>query len=136
MMLRPLIPPAVLVVLLLASPVAAQTVQMVEAGPRSPERYQRLARELLAELVAINTTDSEGDNTAAAEAMRRRLLAAGFPEEDVVVVEPAPRKGNLVARLRGRGTGEKPLLLLAHIDVVEADPADWTLPPFELIERD
>src|SRR5690606_8527921 len=136
MMLRPLIPPAVLVVLLLASPVAAQTVQMVETGPRSPERYQRLARELLAELVAINTTDSEGDNTAAAEAMRRRLLAAGFPEEDVVVVEPAPRKGNLVARLRGRGTGEKPILLLAHIDVVEADPADWTLPPFELIERD
>ncbi len=136
MMLRPLIPPAVLVVLLLASPVAAQTVQMVEAGPRSPERYQRLARELLAELVAINTTDSEGDNTAASEAMRRRLLAAGFPEEDVVVVEPAPRKGNLVARLRGRGTGEKPILLLAHIDVVEADPADWTLPPFELIERD
>jgi len=136
MLLRPLIPPVALAVLLLVSPVAAQAAQTLQPGPRSPERWQRLARELLAELVAINTTDSQGDNTAAAEAMRRRLLAAGFPEEDVVVIEPAPRKGNLVARLRGRGTGEKPILLLAHIDVVEADPADWTLPPFELIERD
>ncbi|HEX7088519.1 MAG TPA: M20/M25/M40 family metallo-hydrolase [Longimicrobiales bacterium] len=107
-----------------------------QEGNRSPERWQRLAREILEELVEINTTNSEGDNTAAAEAMRRRLLAAGFPEEDVVVVEPMPRKGNLVARLRGRGTGGEPILLLAHIDVVEADPADWTLPPFELIERD
>jgi acetylornithine deacetylase/succinyl-diaminopimelate desuccinylase-like protein len=68
--------------------------------------------------------------------MRARLLAAGFPESDVVVVEPAPRKGNLVARLRGRSTGRRPILLLAHIDVVEADPADWTLPPFEFIEQD
>lgn len=127
---RVFVPLVSLAVLLSSSPVAAQDRN------RSPERWQRLARDLLAELVAINTTDSQGDNTAAAEAMRRRLLAAGFPEEDVVVVEPAPRKGNLVARLRGRGTGEKPILLLAHIDVVEADPADWTLPPFELIERD
>jgi len=130
MMPRVFVPLVALAVLLSSSPAAAQDQN------RSPERWQRLARELLAELVAINTTNSQGDNTAAAEAMRRRLLAAGFPEEDVVVVEPAPRKGNLVARLRGRGTGEKPILLLAHIDVVEVNPADWTLPPFELIERD
>ena len=97
---------------------------------------QQLARQLLAELVGINTTESKGSTTIAAEAMRRHLLAAGFPAEDVVVVEPAPRKGNLVARLRGRSRTAKPILLLAHIDVVEADPADWTLPPFELIERD
>jgi len=115
---------------------AASPAAWAQQGTRPPERWQRLARDILKELVEINTTDSQGDNTAAAEAMRRRLLAAGFPEEDVVVVEPAPRKGNLVARLRGRGTGKKPILLLAHIDVVEADPADWTLPPFELVERD
>jgi acetylornithine deacetylase/succinyl-diaminopimelate desuccinylase-like protein len=95
-----------------------------------------MVREIFEELVEINTTHSVGSTTAAAEAMRRRLLAAGFPEADVVVVEPAPRKGNLVARLRGNGTGGEPILLLAHIDVVEADSADWTLPPFELIERD
>ena len=105
-------------------------------APLPPERWRTVARELLAELVAINTTHSSGDNTKAAEAMRARLLAAGFPEEDVVVLAPAPRKGNLVARLRGRDRSLAPILLLSHIDVVEADPADWTLPPFELIERD
>jgi acetylornithine deacetylase/succinyl-diaminopimelate desuccinylase-like protein len=91
---------------------------------------------LLKELIEINTTDSVGDNTAAAQAMADRLLAAGFPPEDVQVLAPVERKGNLVARYRGRESGRKPLLLLAHIDVVEADPADWTLPPFTFIEQD
>ena len=98
--------------------------------------HQELARELLKELIEIDTTDSAGDNTAAAQAMADRLLAAGFPPEDVQVLSPVERKGNLVARYRGRDSGRKPLLLLAHIDVVEADPADWTLPPFTFIEED
>ena len=98
--------------------------------------HQVLARELLRELVEIDTTDSVGDNTAAAQAMADRLLAAGFPAEDVHVLGPAERKGNLVARYRGRDSGREPILMLAHIDVVEADPADWTLPPFEFIEQD
>lgn len=105
-------------------------------GNRSPERWQQLARETFEELIEINTTHSVGSTTQAAEAMRRRLLAAGFAEGDVLVVEPAPRKGNLIARYRGRDGGKKPILLLAHIDVVEANAEDWTLPPFELIERD
>ncbi len=98
--------------------------------------HQQNARDFLEELVNINTTHSSGDNTAAAQAMADRLLAAGFPEEDVQVIVPAPRKGNLVARYRGRDLGLKPLLLLAHIDVVEADPADWTLDPFTFTEED
>lgn len=97
---------------------------------------QRLARDLLKELIEIDTTDSKGDNTRAAQAMAARLIAAGFPEADVQVLEPAPRKGNLVARYRGRDTGRKPLLLLAHIDVVEANPEDWTLDPFTFTEQD
>jgi acetylornithine deacetylase/succinyl-diaminopimelate desuccinylase-like protein len=97
---------------------------------------QQLARDLLKELVEIDTTDANGDNTAAAQAMADRLLAAGFPPEDVHVLAPAERKGNLVARLRGRDSGRKPLLLLAHIDVVAADPADWTLEPFTFTEQD
>ena len=97
--------------------------------------HQELARELLRELIEIDTTDSVGDNTAAAQAMADHLLAAGFPAEDVRVLGPVERKGNLVARYRGRDSGRKPLLLLAHIDVVEADPADWTLPPFTFIEE-
>ncbi len=96
----------------------------------------RLARDLLKELIEIDTTDSKGDNTRAAQAMAARLIAAGFPEADVQVLEPAPRKGNLVARYRGRDTGRKPLLLLAHIDVVEANPEDWTLDPFTFTEQD
>jgi acetylornithine deacetylase/succinyl-diaminopimelate desuccinylase-like protein len=98
--------------------------------------HQILARDILKELIEIDTTDSNGDNTAAAQAMADRLLAAGFPPEDVKVLGPAERKGNLVARYRGRDAGRKPLLMLAHIDVVEADPADWTLPPFTFIEED
>jgi acetylornithine deacetylase/succinyl-diaminopimelate desuccinylase-like protein len=97
---------------------------------------QRMARDLLRELIEIDTTDSNGDNTRAARAMADRLIAAGFPEADVQVLEPVPRKGNLVARLRGRDTGRKPLLLLAHIDVVEARAEDWTLDPFTFTEKD
>lgn len=101
-----------------------------------PDEYVALGHEIFQELIEINTTNSVGDNTAAAQAMADRLLAAGFPSEDVQVIEGAPRKGNLVARLRGRDTGRRPLLLLAHIDVVEADAADWNLDPFTFVERD
>jgi acetylornithine deacetylase/succinyl-diaminopimelate desuccinylase-like protein len=97
---------------------------------------QRLAREIFEELIEINTTDSSGDNTRAAEAMAKRLLAAGFAEADVQVLAPAPRKGNLVARLRGANAGRKPLLLLAHLDVVEARREDWSLDPFTFTEQE
>src|SRR5512132_3176068 len=95
------------------------------------------AREIYRELVAIRTVHPDGDNTAAARAMARRLLEAGFDPADVQVLEPAPRKGNLVARLRG--TGEmRPVLLLAHIDVVDARAEDWSagLDPWTVTERD
>ena len=89
------------------------------AQPATLAPHQRLLREIYQELIEINTTNSVGDNTRAAEAMARRLLAAGFPPADVQVLAPAPRKGNLVARLRGSGA-RRPLLLLAHIDVERA----------------
>lgn len=94
-----------------------------------------LARDLLKELVEINTTDSSGDNTAAAQAMAKRFRAAGFAEADVEVVVPAPRKGNVVVRLRGEGKA-RPVLFLAHLDVVEARREDWTMDPFVLNEKD
>ena len=107
----------------------------------SPQEYMDLARHLFVELVEINTTNTErGDNTAAARAMARALLDAGFPEDDVHVLVPgdAPAKGNLVARLRGRNPELAPVLLLAHIDVVEALKEDWSndLDPFAFTERD
>lgn len=120
----------ILATCLLASlPVAAQA-----QTPKT--HWDSLARSLLAELVGINTTEREGSTLHAAQAMAARLKAAGFPDSDVVVIENAPRKGNLVARLRGRNPEFKPILLLSHIDVVAAKPEDWTLPPFEFTERD
>src|SRR5499433_1374539 len=73
------------------------------AQPATLAPHQQLLREIYQELIEINTTNSVGDNTKAAEAMARRLLAAGFPAADVKVLAPAPRKGNVVARLRGAG---------------------------------
>lgn len=99
-------------------------------------KWDSVARSLFKELVEINTTESSGSTLAAARAMAARLKAAGFPDSDVVVLENAPKKGNLIARLRGRNTGKKPVLLLSHIDVVEAKAEDWTLPPFQFIEKD
>jgi acetylornithine deacetylase/succinyl-diaminopimelate desuccinylase-like protein len=99
-------------------------------------KWDSVARSLLKELVEINTQNSDGSTLKAAQAMAVRLKEAGFPDSDVVVLENAPRKGNLVARLRGRDTDKKPILLLSHIDVVEAKPEDWTLPPYSFIEKD
>jgi acetylornithine deacetylase/succinyl-diaminopimelate desuccinylase-like protein len=96
---------------------------------------QQLARDVYQELVEIDTTTATGDTRRAAEAMAARLKAAGFPDEDVQVFSPAPRKGNLVARLRGTGK-RKPMLLLAHLDVVPASREDWSVDPFKLTEKD
>ena len=120
------------------SPAAAQTST---AQNTPPAEYTELARTLLEELIEIDTTDTErGDNTRAARAMADALLEAGFPPEDVQVLAPDdfPTKGNLVARLRGTNPDADPILLLAHLDVVEALPEDWSpdLHPFEFLERD
>ena len=96
---------------------------------------QQRFHQIYKELVEIDTTDSNGDNTAAARAMQRHLEAAGFAADDLQVFEPFPRKGNLVARYRGSGA-RKPLLLLAHLDVVEAKREDWKTDPFRLKEDD
>ncbi|MGZ5894613.1 MAG: M20/M25/M40 family metallo-hydrolase, partial [Xanthobacteraceae bacterium] len=92
-------------------------------------------RDIYKELVEINTTDSAGDTAQAAEAMAARLRNAGFPAADVQVLSSGPRKGNMVARLRGTGA-RKPILLIAHIDVVEAKREDWAFDPFTLQEVD
>ena len=101
--------------------------------------HQRLAREIYAELISINTVDSVGSVTRAAQAMAKRFRAAGFPARDVQILTPAgkPTKGNLVVRYRGRsGAGSaKPILLLAHLDVVAAIRSDWPRDPFVLHEE-
>ncbi|TMG73714.1 MAG: M20/M25/M40 family metallo-hydrolase, partial [Betaproteobacteria bacterium] len=114
-----------LVLLLIALPLVASA--------QTPQ--QRLARDIYKELVEINTVTATGDTAAAAQAMAARLTSAGYAAGDVRVFTPAPRKGNLVARLRGSGA-KRPILLLAHIDVVEARREDWSSDPFKLVEKD
>jgi acetylornithine deacetylase/succinyl-diaminopimelate desuccinylase-like protein len=127
-----------------AAPPGEQRPSPVEKAPLphvktalapSADNFEKLGREIYRELVEINTTPSVGDTYAAARAMAARLRAAGFPAADVQVFQTAPKRGNLVARLRGTGKA-RPILLLAHTDVVEARREDWSSDPFELVEQD
>ena len=96
---------------------------------------RQLSHDIFKQLIEINTTDSVGSVTLAAEAMAQRLRDAGFPTADVVVLGPNARKGNLIARLRGTGA-HRPVLLIGHLDVVEARRSDWTTDPFQFVEKD
>ena len=105
-------------------------------APVTPAAARTLGRELLKQLVDINSTHAHG-STIAAKALADRFLAEGFAPADVVLLAPAdhPTKGNLVVRLRGAGHGT-PILYLCHLDVVEAKSEDWTFDPFKLTEKD
>jgi acetylornithine deacetylase/succinyl-diaminopimelate desuccinylase-like protein len=118
-----------------ASALAAAAPVFAQAGPAAGEAAFRATYE---ELVETDTTLSAGSCTLAAERMAARLKAAGFPDSDLrLIVEPAhPKEGNLVALLPGSNPKAKAILLLAHIDVVEANRADWARDPFTLVEED
>jgi len=103
---------------------------------RAPADLAPLGHAILEELIETNTTLSSGSTTLAAERMAARLIAAGFPRGDVMVVGGADQRKNLVARLRGRAGGGRPVLFFAHLDVVEARRDDWSMDPFALTERD
>lgn len=96
---------------------------------------RRLSRDILRELVEIDTTEETGNTTTAARAVAARLKNAGFPEEDVLVLGPDERHGNLVARVRGTAA-RRPILFIAHLDVVPARREDWSVEPFQFLEKD
>jgi acetylornithine deacetylase/succinyl-diaminopimelate desuccinylase-like protein len=100
-----------------------------------PDSERQLARDIYKELIEIRSGYTTGATTPAAEAMAARLRAAGFPEADIFVGGAIPTKANLVVRYHGSGR-RKPILLLAHTDVVEAKREDWSMDPFQFIERD
>jgi acetylornithine deacetylase/succinyl-diaminopimelate desuccinylase-like protein len=109
---------------------------VVPAGrAQSKDETKQLAREILKQLIEINTTGSVGNVSTAAEAMAKRLRDAGFSEKDVIVAGPNERKNNLVLRFHGTGK-HKPVLFIGHLDVVEARREDWTTDPFQFIEKD
>src|SRR6202795_4664117 len=100
-----------------------------------PEGEKQLAHDIYKEFVEIQSGYTTGATTPVAEAAAARLKAAGFPDSDIFLGGAIPKKGNLVVRYHGTGA-RKPILLLAHTDVVEAKREDWTMEPFQLIEKD
>ncbi len=140
--LHPILRPTILFIMLISFLAACggeQETAATDVAATTPESgllpHQQMARDILRELVEINTTQT-GNTTDAAEAIAARLRAEGFADEDIQVIGPTADRGNLVVRYRGRDSGRRPILLLAHLDVVAADPADWELDPFVLTERD
>jgi acetylornithine deacetylase/succinyl-diaminopimelate desuccinylase-like protein len=119
------------------SGLAAQPLMRPAPGaPTALTPHQEAARAIYKEMVEINTADSVGSVTRAAEAVAARFRAAGFPADDIHLVGPAsaPAKQNLIVRYRGKGRG-KPILLLAHLDVVQARRSDWAHDPFVMREE-
>src|SRR5687767_7426252 len=121
----------------------AATQQRSVFTPGALNADQQIAREIYEELIEINTGVTTGNITTAAVAMAKRFRDAGIPAEDIFVSGPRPEKHNVVARIRGRvpsgrANARKPVLLLAHLDVVEALKSDWSpdLDPFVFTERD
>ena len=105
------------------------------AAAQTPAEYQRLAHDIFKQLIEINTTDSAGNVSSAAEAMAKRLQEAGFDEKDIQIAGPRENKKNLVVRYHGSGA-RKPVLFIGHLDVVEARREDWTVDPFVFLEKD
>src|SRR5882724_7907695 len=107
----------------------------VSVGAQNDTVVNAEARAIFQQLIEINTSDSVGNVTKASEAMAKRLLAAGFQEKEVIIAGPNDRKKNLVVRFHGSGQ-KKPILFIGHLDVVEARREDWSVDPFQFIEKD
>ena len=121
-----------LVIPLLFACSATSLVAQVPAHPAT----EREARAILAELININTTTGNGGTAKSAQAMAKRLRAAGYPATDIHLLAESPAFTNLVVRLRGKATGKKPIMLMAHMDVVAARREDWSFDPFTFRELD
>jgi acetylornithine deacetylase/succinyl-diaminopimelate desuccinylase-like protein len=125
---------------LLAGLVLNPDASRAQAASKLDSATRQLSRDIFQQLIEINTTDSVGSTTIAAQAMAKRLLDAGFAKDDVVVLGPNAHKGNMIARIRGTSDGNagarKPILLIGHLDVVEARREDWTTDPFQFVEKD
>jgi len=120
--------------LLLAVCLFSAGVGAAPAKTALPAEWQSLAREVLAELIGIETTHEKGAGKAAA-AIKARLLAAGYAEQDLVLAGSLPGRENLVVRVHGKGKA-KPILFPVHLDVVAAAREDWSVDPFVLTEKD
>ncbi len=118
--------------------ILAAAAALLIGGPAIADaEYDALAREILAELVAANTAPSGGNDTRGAVALlAEHLRDGGFDAAEIHVLGAAETLPNLVVRLRSAAPRQRPILMMAHIDVVEALPEDWTVEPFVMTERD
>jgi acetylornithine deacetylase/succinyl-diaminopimelate desuccinylase-like protein len=107
----------------------------LRAQSTRPDTEKQLAHDIYKQFIEIQSAYTTGTTTPVAEAAAARLKAAGFSDADVFLGGAIPRKGNIVVRYRG-SSARKPILLLAHTDVVEAKREDWTMDPFQFNERD
>ncbi len=107
----------------------------LNAAAQLDDSTKQYAHDVFKQLIEINTTDSVGNVTTASEAMAQRFRDAGYSEKDIFIGGPNDRKKNLVVRLHGSGK-HKPILLIGHLDVVEARREDWTTDPFQFVEKD
>ena len=122
--------------LLLALILTLAAAPMSTASDSLPPRWQRVAQDVLRDIVNVNTAQGGEGTTKAAQVVAGYLRQAGFPESDLSLVGPDPKNLNLIVRLHGTGKGSKPMLLIAHLDTVTANRADWTTDPFVFTEKD
>jgi acetylornithine deacetylase/succinyl-diaminopimelate desuccinylase-like protein len=128
------LPVIVCIAIIIFGAIDLSAVTQSQNDAATPPAFNQLAHDIFKQLVEINTTDSVGNVTTAAEAMAKRLRDAGFADKDVIVAGPNERKKNVVARFHGSGK-RKPILFIGHLDVVEARREDWTTDPFQFVER-
>ncbi len=110
-------------------------VMPIRPAAQLDDATKNFSRDIFKQLIEINTTDSVGNVSTASEAMAKRFREAGFPESDMQILGPNDRKKNLVLRYHGTGK-RKPILLIGHLDVVEARREDWTTDPFQFVEKE
>lgn len=102
----------------------------------APDLVKENALRLLKDLISYRSTAGRGQLKPMANYLRQQFLSGGFTSADIHFIDAEPDTGALIVRYRGDGLGGKPILLMAHMDVVDALPEDWTSPPFELTEKD
>lgn len=119
------------------NPIRSAVLALLALAATTTAADEHLATEILREIIAQNTAPSGGnDMRPTVASLEARLRAAGFGDDDISIVYSGETLPNLVVRYRSSAPARKPVLMMAHLDVVEALPEDWTKDPFELIEED
>src|SRR6185503_11171555 len=122
--------------LLFGIAIAGATLTATAASPLTPAsaEVQAQAREIYRTIIGFETVAGKGQVPVMARYLAEKFRSAGFPSQDIHIL-PLGETASLIVRYAGDGTGGKPILLLAHMDVVVAKREDWTRDPFTLVEE-